>query len=47
MINRTAQLERNPVCHNALTAPAVELLSVRNVTGQEIEQDVWYTADAE
>ncbi|WP_328380776.1 PIN domain-containing protein (plasmid) [Streptomyces sp. NBC_00440] len=30
-----------------LAAPAVELLSVKNVTGHEIDQHVWYTADVE
>ncbi|MFG2284000.1 PIN domain-containing protein [Streptomyces asoensis] len=30
-----------------LAAPAVELLSVENVTGHEIDQHVWYTADVE
>ncbi|MFE9454129.1 hypothetical protein [Streptomyces sp. NPDC006739] len=30
-----------------LAAPAVELLSVKNVTGHKIDQHVWYTADVE
>ncbi|MEU5958829.1 PIN domain-containing protein, partial [Streptomyces sp. NPDC047525] len=30
-----------------LAAPAVELLSLKNVTGHKIDQHVWYTADVE
>ena len=30
-----------------LAAPEVEVVSVKNITGHEIEGDVWYTADAQ